>query len=150
MRIQVKEHTIVETHPDNETPDLRLDKPFGTLKKHLDSIDLDTLSFKDHSHIPYVVILYKYLSKWILNHGSLPKTYKDKQLLREMIRKGMRKDEQDTVNTEENFEEAIKAVNTCIGCTEVPDRIKSILNDECCINLTAKVLIKKTVPLINL
>ncbi|KAL2740347.1 NEDD8-activating enzyme E1 regulatory subunit [Vespula squamosa] len=138
MRIQVKEHTIVETHPDNETPDLRLDKPFGTLKKHLDSIDLDTLSFKDHSHIPYVVILYKYLSKWILNHGSLPKTYKDKQLLRETIRKGMRKDEQDTVNTEENFEEAIKAVNTCVGCTEVPDRIKNILNDECCINLTAK------------
>lgn len=138
MRVQVKEHTILETHPDNETPDLRLDKPFGTLKKHLDSIDLDAMNFKDHSHVPYLIILYKYLSKWILDHGSLPKTYKEKQLLRESIRKGMRKDEQDMINIEENFEEAIKAVNTCVGCTEIPERVINILNDDCCINLTAK------------
>lgn len=138
MRLQVKEHTIIETHPDNETPDLRLDKPFDSLKKHLDSINLENMSFKDHSHVPYLVILYKYLEKWISHKGDMPKTYKEKQLLKEMIKEGIRRDENDTKNTEENFEEAIKAVNTTIGRTEVPDSVMAVLNDDRCINLTGK------------
>ncbi|KAG7209174.1 hypothetical protein KM043_015312 [Ampulex compressa] len=138
MRIQVKEHTVVETHPDNEAPDLRLDKPFDTLKKHLDSINLDEMSFKDHCHVPYLVVLYKYLEKWILDKGALPKTYKEKQQLKDTIKQGMRRDVQDKSNSEENFEEAIKAVNTCIGCTEVPESVMNILNDDRCINLTSK------------
>ena len=138
MRIQVKEHTIIETHPDNETLDLRLDRPFETLKKHLDSINLNETSFKDHSHVPYLVILYKFLEKWILDHRELPKTYKEKHQLKEMIKKEMRKDRNDTINSEENFEEAIKAVNICTGHTEISDSVRSILNDDQCINLTAK------------
>ncbi|CAK9828110.1 NEDD8-activating enzyme E1 regulatory subunit [Anthophora retusa] len=138
MRVQVKEHTVVETHPDNEIPDLRLDRPFETLKKHLDTINLDELSFKDHSHVPYLVILYKFLEKWRSNKRDLPKTYKEKQQLREMIKEGMRREESDTANSEENFEEAIKAVNTCVGCTEIPENVMNILNDDQCINLTAK------------
>lgn len=141
MRIQVKEHTIIETHPDNETPDLRLDRPFDSLKKHLDSLILDQMSFKDHCHVPYLVILYKYLEKWILEHGTFPKTYKDKQLLKDMIKGGMRRDENDSSNSEENFEEAIKAVNTSIRSSDILDNVKNILNDDCCINLTAKVSI---------
>lgn len=143
MRIQVKEHTVIETHPDNEIPDLRLDKPFETLKKHIDSINLDDLSFKDHSHVPYLLILYKFLERWILNKRELPKTYKEKYQLKQMIEEGMRRDESDTRNSEENFEEAIKAVNTCIGHTEIPDNVMNILNDNQCINLTAKVKEKK-------
>lgn len=139
MRIQIKEHTVVETHPDNETPDLRLDRPFDSLKKHLDSINLDEMSFKDHCHVPYLIILYKYLEKWILEHRTLPKLYKDKQQLRDMIKSGIRRDEHDSSNSEENFEEAMKAVNTCIRASEIPDNIKNILNDDRCINLTAKV-----------
>ncbi|KMQ89348.1 nedd8-activating enzyme e1 regulatory subunit-like protein [Lasius niger] len=112
MRIQIKEHTVIETHPDNETPDLRLDRPFDSLKKHLDSINLNEMSFKDHCHVPYLIILYKYLEKWILEHRALPKLYKDKQQLRDMIKSGIRRDEHDSSNSEENFEEAMKAVNT--------------------------------------
>lgn len=138
MRVQVKEHCITETHPDNETQDLRLDRPFEPLKKHLDSINLDEMSFKDHSHVPYLVILYKYLEKWVAEKGDLPNTYKEKQQLKEMIKQGMRRDENDTTNSEENFEEAIKAVNTCISRTQVPEHVMNILNDEQCINLTAK------------
>ncbi|XP_076766314.1 nedd8-activating enzyme E1 regulatory subunit APP-BP1 [Xylocopa sonorina] len=138
MRIQIKEHTVIETHPDNETMDLRLDKPFETLKKHFDSINLDELSFRDHSHIPYLVILYKFLEKWISNKRELPKNYKAKYQLKEMIREGMRRDGSDAANSEENFEEAIKAVNTCIGSTEIPDNVMNILNCDQCINLNAK------------
>ncbi|KAF3425566.1 hypothetical protein E2986_10422 [Frieseomelitta varia] len=145
MRIQVKEHMVIETHPDNEIPDLRLDKPFETLKKHVDSVNLDALSFKDHSHVPYLIVLYKFLEKWILSKGELPKSYKEKNQLKQMIREGMRRDENDISNSEENFEEAVKAVNTCVGCTEIPENVTNVLNDDQCINLTAKVLEKSTV-----
>lgn len=63
MRVQVREHTVVETHPDNENPDLRLDRPFKMLKDHLDAMDLEEMDLKDHSHVPYVVVLYKYLQR---------------------------------------------------------------------------------------
>jgi len=143
MRIQINEHTVVETHSDNEIPDLRLDRPFDSLKKHLDSINLDEMNFKDHCHMPYLVILYKYLEKWILQYGTLPNTYKDKEKLKEMIMNGMRRDEHDSSNSEENFEEAMKAVNICIKTSDIPDSIINILNDNCCVNLTAKVSLKR-------
>lgn len=149
MRIQVKEHMVIETHPDNEIPDLRLDKPFETLKKHVDSVNLDALSFKDHSHVPYLIVLYKFLEKWILSKGELPKSYKEKSQLKQMIREGMRRDENDISNSEENFEEAVKAVNTCVGHTEIPENVTNILNDDQCINLTAKVLEKSTVVTVS-
>lgn len=142
MRIQLSEHTVVETHPDNETVDLRLDRPFDSLKQHLDSINLDEMSFKDHCHVPYLVLLYKYLGKWILEHGELPKSYKDKEKLKEMIKRGMRRDEHDSSNSEENFEEAMKAVNICIKASDIPESVVNILNDERCVNLTAKVSLK--------
>ncbi|XP_020709378.1 NEDD8-activating enzyme E1 regulatory subunit isoform X2 [Athalia rosae] len=138
MRVQVKEHTVMEMHSDNETPDLRLDNPFEALKNHFDSINLDEMDLKDHAHVPYVVILYKYLEKWIQKHGNVPKNYKEKQQLRDMIRGGIRKDEHGNPIDEENFEEAIRAVNTSVGHSAVPASVMEVLNDDCCINLTAK------------
>jgi len=145
MRIQIKEHTVVETHPDNETLDLRLDRPFDSLKKHIDSINLDEMSFKDHCHVPYLIILYKYLEKWILEHGTLPTTYKEKQQLKDMIKSGMRRDEHDSSNSEENFEEAMNSVNKCLRVSDIPDSVINILNDDRCINLTAKVSMKYSI-----
>jgi amyloid beta precursor protein binding protein 1 len=55
---------VIEAHPDNELPDLRLDLPFDELKAHCSSIDLENMSEVDHSHTPYLVILYKYLEIW--------------------------------------------------------------------------------------
>ena len=45
-----------------------------------------------------------------------------------MIKKGIRRDDNDIANSEENFEEAIKAVNTCIGSTEIADSVMNIPN----------------------
>lgn len=82
--------------------------------------------------------------RWIEKHGDLPKNYKEKLLLKEIIRDGMRKDENDFPIGEENFEEAINAVNTSVARTNVPTRVMEILNDDRCINLTAKVWIPFT------
>lgn len=139
IRVQIKEHTIIERHPDNEMPDLRLDKPFEGLKNHFDSIDLDSLDLKNHSHTPYVVILYKYLQKWLESHDNIPKNYSEKNEFKRMIKNGIKKDEDGTFLDEENFEEALKAVNTCICPTNVPSSIREVLNDNSCINLNSKV-----------
>lgn len=120
-------------------PDLRLDKPFEGLKSFFDSIDLDSLDLKNHSHTPYVTILYKYLQKWLENHDDIPKNYAEKNEFKKMIKSGIRKDEDGTPLEEENFEEALKAVNTCICPTNVPSSIKEVLNDNSCINLNSKV-----------
>ncbi|XP_015119855.1 NEDD8-activating enzyme E1 regulatory subunit [Diachasma alloeum] len=137
MRIQTREHTIIETHPDNELPDLRLDKPFESLKQHMDAINMEEMDLKDHSHTPYVIVLYKYLEKWMQERGSPPNNYREKSQLREMIKQGIRRDEDGIPLDEENFEEAIRAVNTSIGTTTVPKSVLDILNDDRCVNLTA-------------
>jgi amyloid beta precursor protein binding protein 1 len=90
IRVQVAEHTVIETHPDDQIPDLRLDKPFPSLKEYIDSIDLEAMEYKDHAHVPYLIILYKYLQQWKAEHnGQLPKNYKEKDVFRSMIQKGV-------------------------------------------------------------
>lgn len=68
---------------------MRLDYPFPALKEHMDKLDLDAMDLKEHSHVPYLVILYKYLEKWReSNDNKIPSTFKEKQSLKEMIRSG--------------------------------------------------------------
>jgi len=89
MRLQLAEHTIIKTHPDNQNPDLRLDCPFQKLKAHFDTYDLEALDLTNHLHVPYLVILYKHLEKWHNDIGDdnvLPETYKQKQIIRENIK----------------------------------------------------------------
>ncbi|XP_054245620.1 NEDD8-activating enzyme E1 regulatory subunit isoform X2 [Indicator indicator] len=137
MRVVIKEHTVVESHPDNTLEDLRLDKPFLELREHIQTYDLDHMDKKDHSHTPWIVIVAKYLTKW-LNEKSdqLPKSYKEKEAFRQLIRQGILKNENGTPEDEENFEEAIKNVNTALNTTEIPRCIEDIFNDDCCVNLT--------------
>ncbi|PNF39299.1 NEDD8-activating enzyme E1 regulatory subunit [Cryptotermes secundus] len=139
IRVQVAEHTVIETHPDNQIPDLRLDRPFPSLKKYVDSIDLEAMEYKDHAHVPYLIILYKYLQQWKAEHnGQLPKNYKEKEDFKSTIRKGIYVDEHGNPEDEENFEEAMKAVTSSIKSTLVPSHVRDILDDDSCINLTSK------------
>lgn len=89
IRLQIDEHTIVETHPDDQKPDLRLDRPFPALVEYMDSINMDTMDLKDHAHVPFVVPLYKALIEWKRDHeGRLPMNYKEKEAFKNIIRKG--------------------------------------------------------------
>jgi NEDD8-activating enzyme E1 regulatory subunit len=53
----------VETHPENIV-DLRLDTPFPALEQYAKTFNFDALDSMDHAHVPYVVILLKYLEQW--------------------------------------------------------------------------------------
>nr|XP_025044197.1 NEDD8-activating enzyme E1 regulatory subunit [Pelodiscus sinensis] len=137
MRIIIKEHSVVESHPDNALEDLRLDDPFPELREHIQSYDLDHMEKKDHSHTPWIVIVAKYLAKWYNEKSEqIPKNYKEKEAFRELIRQGILKNENGIPEDEENFEEAIKNVNTALNVTKIPSCIEDIFNDDRCINLT--------------
>lgn len=49
----------------------------------------------------------------------------------------MRRDEHDSSNSKENFEEVMKTVNKCIRVSDIPESVINILNDDRCVNLTA-------------
>uniref|UniRef100_A0A667X0M2 NEDD8-activating enzyme E1 regulatory subunit n=1 Tax=Myripristis murdjan TaxID=586833 RepID=A0A667X0M2_9TELE len=124
MRLVVKEHTVIESHPDNALEDLRLDQPFAELKSHIQSYDLESMEKKDHSHTPWIIIVAKYLEKWLSEHNSQPpKNYKEKEAFRQLIRQGILKNDNDVPEDEENFEEAVKNVNTALNPTKVSDLI---------------------------
>lgn len=52
---------------------------------------------------------------------------------------GIRKDDSGVPEPEENFEEAIRNVNSCILPSQVSSSVLEILNDHSCVNLTSQV-----------
>ncbi|XP_058458632.1 nedd8-activating enzyme E1 regulatory subunit [Malaya genurostris] len=121
-RLQIKEHCIVESHPDSRQSDLRLEHPFEALKKHMAETEIT-------SKVPWLVVMYKCLQEWVEAHeGRYPDTYREKSELRDLIRSKMTADE-------ENFEEAIKAVNSSFGAGKPNSGIREILSDDCCLNV---------------
>nr|XP_023013135.1 nedd8-activating enzyme E1 regulatory subunit [Leptinotarsa decemlineata] len=139
IRLQVKEHTVIESHPDNSKPDLRLLTPWPDLQEYLESINVATLDQKTRSHTPALVILYYYLKKYKDSHnGNVPKTRAEKEVLKKMIRESPTPDEHGIKTLEENFTEAIHSVNYCFGDTGIPEHVQKILSDDCCLNLTQK------------
>uniref|UniRef100_A0A8C4ICU2 NEDD8-activating enzyme E1 regulatory subunit n=1 Tax=Dicentrarchus labrax TaxID=13489 RepID=A0A8C4ICU2_DICLA len=120
MRLVVQEHTVIESHPDNALEDLRLDQPFAEFKNHIQSYDLDSMA-KKHNSQP-------------------PKNYKEKEAFRQFIREGILKNENGVPEDEENFEEAIKNVNTALNPTKVPNSVEDLFNSEQCNNITSQSL----------
>lgn len=137
FRIQIKEHAVIETHPDNEQPDLRLDVPFQALEECLDSFELDTMDLKDHGHVPWIVILYKAVQKWRQqNENRWPMSRKEKNDIRHIISGFIRHDENGVPINEENFEEALRAVNTALIPTFLPVKVQELIYSSAAINLT--------------
>ncbi|XP_035212687.1 NEDD8-activating enzyme E1 regulatory subunit-like [Stegodyphus dumicola] len=134
LRLQVRDRTIIETRPENEFHDLRLDAPFPALKEYAETIDLDKLTDQEHAHVPFVIILLKFLDIWKnRNNGEIPKNMKEKNLFKAEIQKSMRKKDE-----EENFEEACRAVNRSVTKTTIPGEIQEILNDPMCEDLSSE------------
>ncbi|CCD24288.1 Ula1p NDAI_0C06290 [Naumovozyma dairenensis CBS 421] len=49
---------VMESHPDNVVPELRLDKPWPELVKYMESFDLKSMDEYSLAKLPYPVILY--------------------------------------------------------------------------------------------
>ncbi|VDN12590.1 unnamed protein product [Dibothriocephalus latus] len=66
LRVSVLEHAIIESHPDSTRPDFRLDRPLPALVKlaNQPDHDLDTLPAKELAHIPWLIIIHKFVERF--------------------------------------------------------------------------------------
>ena len=137
LRLACAEHCVIESHPDNAHHDLRIDVPFAGLMQYVDDIDLEALDSTAHSHVPFIVLLMKSAQAWRNAHnGELPKSYAEKKQFKEMLRQGIRINDKGNPLEEENFDEAIKSVNTALVPTSIPSSVATLLNSSSCTNLT--------------
>lgn len=137
LRIAVPHHEVVESHPDNYHEDLRLECPFPGLLRYMGDINMHALDNAKHGNIPYLAVLFKYLEEWRGSHGGeIPKNYREKKEFKELIRSGIRKNEDGVPLDEDNFDEAIQNVNSTIIPTQIPPAVQLILEDSSCTSIT--------------
>lgn len=131
IRVVVKEHVIIKSHPDNTLEDLRLENPFPELTEYFDSMVLTEMDKLEHSHTPYLVILYKALKLWQRQSSkSFPSNYKEKLQIKEIVKSLNLKNEDGVALLEENFEEALSNANMVFSKFDISSDVKSILQDE--------------------
>ncbi|KAK4700961.1 hypothetical protein P7C70_g5278, partial [Phenoliferia sp. Uapishka_3] len=101
LRTQIRELTIVETHPESLI-DLRIHSPFPALIEYANTFDYSTMDSEQHGHIPAVVILVKALEEWRASHdGKGPTGTEERTAFAKLVVSRRRNSD------EENFDEAV-------------------------------------------
>ncbi|UJR23369.1 hypothetical protein I4U23_026378 [Adineta vaga] len=141
IRLQVYEHYVIEAHPDDTIPDLRLDRPLPELINHCNSIDFDLLTREEHLHLPSLIILYKTLQLWQkqYNRTDLPRTRAEKEEFKKILEQLSHHsayDTQDQNKSLENFEEAKRTIPSRLVSTNLPLTMKNLFQDQSCLELT--------------
>ncbi|KHN86272.1 Nedd8-activating enzyme E1 regulatory subunit [Toxocara canis] len=130
VRICVKEHTIIDTHTENLPPDVRLDRPFQELREMVDAIDLDSMTYEEHSHTPYLLLYLKALELWrkeLNDESCFPDDYKKRKHF-ETVFMSLRRPQPDTDSLdEENFVEGRTALARSMRITTVPSDVRELL-----------------------
>lgn len=65
IRVQLNEHKIIESHPENVKFDLRLDAPFPELTKHIDEISVAHNNRGEVLKMPWLVLLFKAIQTYM-------------------------------------------------------------------------------------
>ncbi|CAJ2501893.1 Uu.00g047460.m01.CDS01 [Anthostomella pinea] len=123
---------IVDTHPEVEkTADLRLLNPWPELVEFAKEMtrNIDALDDHEHGHVPYVVILLHYLEQWRQSHsGENPNGFKDKTEFGKLVTRGARTNNPE--GGEENFQEAVAAINKNIKAPELEAGVEEVFNHQ--------------------
>lgn len=123
VEICVKEHTVVESHP-NSLVDLRLDCPWKGLSDYAASFDLASMSPEELDHVPYVVLLLIYLENWKTTHnGNMPLNFQERKEFKQLLLNSMQGPDN------ENYQEAVAAVWRLSQSSSVSEETWCILND---------------------
>ncbi|ETV94811.1 hypothetical protein, variant [Aphanomyces invadans] len=136
LRLQIPEHTIVDSKPDSPWHDLRLSAPFPELQAYADSFDLDNLDSYERGHVPYVVILIQAMQEWkAKHHGALPKTFAEKHDFKQLIRSQCHGSFGQEVNFVEAYDNAFKAYS--LPKDGIPDEVLDVLHHAKSVNVTS-------------
>ncbi|VFQ62173.1 unnamed protein product [Cuscuta campestris] len=124
VRISVKEHTVIESKPDNFMDNLRLNNPWPELQRFAESIDLGTTDPVLHKHTPYVIILVK-LAEELANTraGKVASTWEEKRAFKDLIRSRMISADED------NYKEAMAASYKVFTPRGISSSVNQIIND---------------------
>ena len=129
LRIDVEEHTMVESHP-NTRIDLRLDQPWDELVEHYLKYDFSSTDTQFLTHIPFPILLLRAVSDWknkvsenINQYDHFPPTREEKpkfiQILRSLTQNAY---------DDENVQEATAHCLRLFNGTKLPAEIKKILD----------------------
>jgi amyloid beta precursor protein binding protein 1 len=126
---------IVDTHPSPEsTQDLRLLRPWPELIQFAEekTANMENMAPEDHGHIPYLVLLLRFLEEWKKNHGgSVPDSYKEKTEFRSIVTQAARTNNPE--GGEENFDEAVAAVLKSLNQPQPSGAVKEIFTAPECL-----------------
>ncbi|TKR78323.1 hypothetical protein L596_019146 [Steinernema carpocapsae] len=130
IRISVREHTISNANYENKINDLRLDRPFPALLEYISKIDLDSMNYEEHSHVPFGVLYFKALEKWRQEQAEtvedFPDVYKKRKEF-ERVLMSMQRENSSGVTDEQNFAEAQQNIIRSVRRDQIPDHVKQIL-----------------------
>lgn len=135
VRVCIKEHTIDNTHLENEPVDLRLDRPFPALTALVEAVDLDCMPYETHSHTPYLLLYFKALEIWKKRYGNgdtmaFPDVYEKRKEF-EKIFCDLRMPHPETGSlVEDNFMEGKAAIVRCLRRTTIPKEVQELLKNE--------------------
>ncbi|KAL8714315.1 MAG: hypothetical protein Q9220_001646 [cf. Caloplaca sp. 1 TL-2023] len=122
---------IVDTHPDpTSTQDLRLLEPWPELMRFMASqtSDLETLSDHDHGHVPYLLLLLRFLDEWKSAHNNNPPSnYKEKKEFKAFVEGQART--KNAEGGEENFDEAAAAILKSLNPSSLPSGLREIFSE---------------------
>ncbi|VIO90515.1 ThiF family protein [Brugia malayi] len=130
VRISVQEHTIIDTHEENISPDLRLDCPFPALSELVESVDLNQMHYDAHSHTPYLILFLKTLELWREQYSQddFPDN-REKRKTFETIFMSLRMPHPENGSyREENFVEGHAAMVRSLKRTTIPLEVKELLD----------------------
>lgn len=131
------EFPIVDTHPDPETvQDLRLLRPWDELQAAEKELgDLTQLPDHEHGHVPWLLLLLRYLEEWKQSHeGKYPSEFKEKTEFRSFV--GSKARTNNAEGGEENFDEACAAVLKSISPPSLGSGCRDMFAMDSCTNLT--------------
>jgi amyloid beta precursor protein binding protein 1 len=136
LRLVLPEHGIVESHPP-EVPDLRLQDPWKELEEYMAAQDLEfkgeaneSERVKQHSHIPWLVLLYRLQRQYKKDNGG---TECPQKLFAKYVM-----DQRITNQTtggkyvQENFDEAAKNAWRAYAKYSIPSEVQALLADRAC------------------
>eukprot|EP00808_Paulinella_micropora_P003220 g63199.t1 len=131
-RLCLREHPIVETHPEGDTYDLFLHPEqlaaFPELQKYIAGWPLiETLDQKNKGEIPFIAILVQAMDMWKKQHGGkMPASHSEQFTFKDMVR---------DMGTEENFDEAVEHAKRIYTKFELRDEVKQVFEHPKCTNL---------------
>ena len=124
VRLQYKNHEVIESKPDASKPDLRIHSPWPELVAYIDEFELDTMDTHTHSHVPYIVILHKALVKWRVEHqGASPRSFEEKEAFKSTYVRALAND----VSEEINFQEALTQAYLAYTDNALPYEVEALL-----------------------